>query len=137
MAYIIEGENNVNQHLDLICLHTRPRERPCTKARQIRQPWAHITELLSVAHSLTDFCGGLNEIELQIEYARASHYVGKLTRRKWRGAIAHSAQVARQTGQNAQGSATGCPSDRRSGPAPRSALANGLEPGATCWRPGS
>jgi len=54
MAYIIEAENNVNQHLDLICLHTRPR----TKARQIRQPLADITELLSVGHGLNDFCGG-------------------------------------------------------------------------------
>jgi len=78
MAYIIEGENNVSQRLDLIFLNTRPRERPCTKARQVRQTWA--TELLSVGHSLNAFCGWLNEIELQIK-ARVSHYIGKLPRR--------------------------------------------------------
>lgn len=68
----------VNQHLDLDRLRTRLGEKPRTKAGQVRQAWPDIRDLLAAGHSLKDIWAWLNEIGLEIGYARLSHYIGQL-----------------------------------------------------------
>jgi hypothetical protein len=58
------------------------KEKPRTKAGQVRQAWLEIRELLDSGHSLKDVCRWLNEIGLQIGYARLSDYVCQLRRRE-------------------------------------------------------
>lgn len=58
------------------------REKPRTKAGQVRQAWPDIKQLLDAGHSLKDVCQWLNEIGLQIGYARLSDYVSQLRRRE-------------------------------------------------------
>jgi hypothetical protein len=72
-------ENDTNQ-LDLERLRSRLREKPRTKVGQVRQAWPYIKELFEAGHSLKDVCAWLNEIGVQIGYARLSHYVGQLRR---------------------------------------------------------
>lgn len=72
-------ENDTNQ-LDLERLRSRLREKPRTKVGQVRQAWPYIKELFEAGHSLKDVCEWLNEIGVQIGYARLSHYVGQLRR---------------------------------------------------------
>jgi hypothetical protein len=57
------------------------KEKPRTKIGQVRQAWPEIRELLDAGHSLKDVCRWLNEIGLQIGYARLSDYVTQLRRR--------------------------------------------------------
>jgi hypothetical protein len=57
-------------------------EKPRTKAGQVRQAWPDIKQLLDAGHSLKDVCAWLNEIGLQIGYARLSDYVCQLRRRE-------------------------------------------------------
>jgi hypothetical protein len=71
--------NNDNQ-LDLERLRARLREKPRTKVGQVRQAWPYIKELFDAGHSLKDVCAWLNEIGMDIGYARLSHYVGQLRR---------------------------------------------------------
>lgn len=71
--------NNDNQ-LDLERLRARLREKPRTKVGQVRQAWPYIKELFAAGHSLKDVCAWLNEIGMDIGYARLSHYVGQLRR---------------------------------------------------------
>ena len=71
--------NNDNQ-LDLERLRARLREKPRTKVGQVRQAWPYIKELFEAGHSLKDECAWLNEIGMEIGYARLSHYVGQLRR---------------------------------------------------------
>jgi len=73
--------SNLNKQLDLIRLRDRLREKPRTKAGQVRQAWPDIKALLAVGHSLKDIWQWLNEIGLEIGYARLSHYIGQLRRR--------------------------------------------------------
>jgi hypothetical protein len=68
----------VTPHLDLNRLRMRLGERPRTKAGQVRQAWPDIRDLLAAGHSLKDIWIWLNEIGLEIGYARLSHYVGLL-----------------------------------------------------------
>jgi hypothetical protein len=73
--------SNFSDRLDLSRLRTRVREKPRTKAGQVRQAWPDIRDLLAAGHSLKDIWVWLNEIGLEIGYARLSHYIGQLRRR--------------------------------------------------------
>lgn len=72
---------NANDKLDLAKLRAHIGEKPRTKAGQVRQAWPDIRQLLDAGHSLKDVCSWLNEIGLQIGYARLSDYVCQLRRR--------------------------------------------------------
>ena len=73
--------SNLGKQLDLTRLRDRLREKPRTKAGQVRQAWPEIKALFAAGHSLKDIWTWLNEIGLEIGYARLSHYVGQLRRR--------------------------------------------------------
>jgi len=73
--------SNLGKQLDLNRLRDRLREKPRTKAGQVRQAWPDIKALLAAGHSLKDIWTWLNEIGLEIGYARLSHYIGQLRRR--------------------------------------------------------
>jgi hypothetical protein len=73
--------SNLNKQLDLSRLRDRLREKPRTKAGQVRQAWPDIRNLLAAGHSLKDIWTWLNEIGLEIGYARLSHYIGQLRHR--------------------------------------------------------
>ena len=80
-AYRSEPVNcNLSEQLDLNRLRTRLREKPRTKVGQVRQAWPDIRDLLAAGHSLKDIRVWLNEIGLEIGYARLSHYIGQLRR---------------------------------------------------------
>jgi hypothetical protein len=70
-----------NDRLDLDRLRARLREKPRTKAGQVRQAWPEIKALFEAGHSLKDIWLWLNEIGIEIGYARLSHYTGQLKRR--------------------------------------------------------
>jgi hypothetical protein len=67
-----------NDKLDLDRLRARLREKPRTKAGQVRQAWPEIKALFEAGHSLKDIWIWLNEIGIEIGYARLSHYTGQL-----------------------------------------------------------
>jgi hypothetical protein len=67
--------------MDLTRLRARIAEKPRTKAGQIRQAWPDIKALFNAGHSLKDIWMWLNEIGIEIGYARLSHYTGQLKRR--------------------------------------------------------
>ena len=67
--------------LDLNRLRARLGEKPRTKVGQIRQAWPDIKALFEAGHSLKDIWIWLNEIGIEIGYARLSHYTGQLKRR--------------------------------------------------------
>jgi len=71
----------INTRLDLTRLRAHVKEKPRTKIGQVRQAWPEIRELLDAGHSLKDVCRWLNEIGLQIGYARLSDYVTQLRQR--------------------------------------------------------
>jgi hypothetical protein len=75
-------EKNSGDKLDLAKLRAHAREKPRTKAGQVRQAWSDIKQLLDAGHSLKDVCQWLNEIGLQIGYARLSDYVCQLRRKE-------------------------------------------------------
>jgi hypothetical protein len=75
-------DTNTNNKLDLQKLRVHLGEKPRTKAGQVRQAWPDIRRLLDAGHSLKDVCRWLNEIGLQIGYARLSDYVCQLRRRE-------------------------------------------------------
>ena len=70
--------SNVSQHLDLSRLRTRAGEKPRTKVGQVRQAWPEIKVLLAAGHSLKDIWTWLNEIGLEIGYARLSNCISLL-----------------------------------------------------------
>ena len=74
-------DSNSKQKLDLTQLRSRMSEKPRTKAGQIRQAWPDIRALIDAGHSLKDIWRWLNEIGIEIGYARLSHYTGQLKRR--------------------------------------------------------
>lgn len=76
--------------LDLNRLRARLGERPRTKAGQVRQAWPDIKALFEAGHSLKDIWTWLNEIGIEIGYARLSHYTGQLRRRDRAAAKADS-----------------------------------------------
>ena len=67
--------------LDLNRLRSRMGEKPRTKVGQIRQAWPDIKALFDAGHSLKDIWMWLNEIGIEIGYARLSDYIGQLKRR--------------------------------------------------------
>lgn len=69
------------ERLDLSRLRARLPEKPRTKAGQVRQAWPDIKALFAAGHSLKDIWAWLNEIGIEIGYARLSHYLGQLRRR--------------------------------------------------------
>ena len=76
--------------LDLTRLRARLAEKPRTKAGQVRQAWPDIKALFDAGHSLKDIWMWLNEIGIEIGYARLSHYTGQLKRRDQAAAAAQS-----------------------------------------------
>jgi hypothetical protein len=74
-------DQNAKDKLDLTRLRARRGEKPLTKAGQVRQAWPDIKALFEAGHSLKDIWMWLNEIGIEIGYARLSHYTGQLKRR--------------------------------------------------------
>lgn len=72
--------NTASDELDLARLRALARKKPRTKAGQVRQAWPEIRALLDVGHTLKDVCAWLNEIGVEIGYARLSDYVNQLRR---------------------------------------------------------
>ena len=88
-----------NDKLDLTRLRARLAEKPRTKAGQVRQAWPDIKALFDAGHSLKDIWMWLNEIGIEIGYARLSHYTGQLKRRDQAAAAAeHSSTTLDQGG---------------------------------------
>jgi hypothetical protein len=90
-----------NEQLDFSRLRARLREKPRTKVGQVRQAWPDIKALFAAGHSLKDIWMWLNEIGIEIGYARLSHYVGQLRRRE---EAAKSRVVDQQPWDDAAGS---------------------------------
>src|SRR5436305_3494332 len=84
--------------LDLTRLRARLAEKPRTKAGQIRQAWPDIKALFDAGHSLKDIWMWLNEIGIEIGYARLSHYTGQLKRRDQAAARAESIAARPESG---------------------------------------
>ena len=70
--------SNLTDHLDLNSLRARLREKPRTKAGQVRQAWPDIRDLLAAGHSLKDIWAWLNEIGVEVGYASLSHCISQL-----------------------------------------------------------
>jgi hypothetical protein len=74
-------DHDSKDKLDLTRLRARLAEKPRTKIGQVRQAWPDIKALFDAGHSLKDIWRWLNEIGIEIGYARLSHYTGQLKRR--------------------------------------------------------
>ena len=85
------------EELDLNRLRARLREKPHTKAGQIRRVWPDIRNLLGAGHTLKDIWTWLNEIGLQIGYARLSHDVGELRLRDRAAGVQLATRAGTQT----------------------------------------
>ena len=68
----------MSEHLDLNSLRARLREKPRTKAGQVRQAWPDIRDLFAAGHSLKDIWAWLNEIGVEVGYASLSHCISQL-----------------------------------------------------------
>jgi hypothetical protein len=118
--------------LDLNRLRARMGEKPRTKVGQIRQAWPDIRALFDAGHSLKDIWMWLNEIGIEIGYARLSHYTGQLKRRDQTAAHAATlpliANVSNIDGQSAPASTEGAAREMKTGPqrlpTPNDPLAN-------------
>ena len=75
-------DNASNHEINFDHLRARVREKPRTKAGQVRQAWPEIRDLISAGHSLKDIWAWLNESGVSIGYARLSHYVGQLRKQE-------------------------------------------------------
>ena len=102
------GVNNCGP-LDLNRLRARLLEKPRTKAGQVRQVWPDIRNLLAGGHRLKDIWTWLNEIGLQIGYARLSHYVGELRLRDQAAQAQFGTRSATQTTADSRSSSTPVP----------------------------
>lgn len=71
-------EKTSNEQPDYSRLRAHLHDKPRTKAGQVRQAWPEIKKLIAAGHSLKDICAWLNEIGLEIGYARLSHYIGQM-----------------------------------------------------------
>ena len=96
-------DHDGKKQLDFSRLRARLREKPRTKAGQVRQAWPDIKALFAAGHSLKDIWTWLNEIGIEIGYARLSHYIGQLRRRE---EAAESLVVAQASSEDATGSPT-------------------------------
>src|ERR1022692_35631 len=92
--------------LDLNRLRARLREKPRTKAGQVRQVWPDIRDLLAAGHTLKDIWTWLNEIGLQIGYARLSHYISALRLRDQAAQAQFPIRITTQTAADSHGSTT-------------------------------
>ena len=72
--------NTSSEELDLARLRALALKKPRTKAGQVRQAWPEIRALLAAGHTLKDVCTWVNEIGIEIGYARLSDYVNQLRR---------------------------------------------------------
>lgn len=106
--------------LDMNRLRARMGEKPRTKVGQIRQAWPDIKALFDAGHSLKDIWMWLNEIGIEIGYARLSHYTGQLRRREQTAAHAATAplisEVSRIDGPAAPASTEGATREIRTQP---------------------
>ncbi len=100
--------------LDLSRLRARLGEKPRTKAGQIRQAWPDIKALFDAGHSLRDIWTWLNEIGIEIGYARLSDYISQLRRRDQASAPAESSAAVPES----------VPPDSAPAPATNDPLAN-------------
>jgi hypothetical protein len=118
--------------LDLNRLRARIGEKPRTKVGQIRQAWPDIKALFDAGHSLKDIWMWLNEIGIEIGYARLSHYTGQLKRRDQTAAHASTlpliADVPRINDPSApastEGAAREIKTESQTSPTPNDPLAN-------------
>jgi hypothetical protein len=86
VAYGLRPVGNDSKHeIDFGRLRARVREKPRTKAGQVRQAWPEIRDLIAAGHSLKDIWAWLNESGISIGYARLSHYIGQLRRKEKEG----------------------------------------------------
>jgi hypothetical protein len=74
-------ERTSNERPDYTRLRAHLLDKPRTKAGQVRQAWPEIKDLIAAGHSLKDIWSWLNEIGLEIGYARLSHYIGQMRER--------------------------------------------------------
>jgi hypothetical protein len=74
--------NALNTGLDVQRFRLLAQTKPRTKAGQVRQVWPEIRVALAAGHRLKDIRTWLNEIGIEIGYARLSDYVGQLKRRE-------------------------------------------------------
>lgn len=88
-------DSDANNKLDLPRLRARKAEKPRTKAGQVRQAWPDIKALFDAGHSLKDIRTWLNEIGIEIGYARLSDYTGQLRRRDKAAALTASVSAVR------------------------------------------
>jgi hypothetical protein len=106
--------------LDLNRLRARMGEKPRTKVGQIRQAWPDIRALFDAGHSLKDIWIWLNEIGIEIGYARLSHYTGQLKRRDQTAAHAATlpliANVPNIDGQSVPASTEGAAREMKTEP---------------------
>jgi hypothetical protein len=86
--------NALNAKLDVQHFRLLAQSKPCTKAGQVRQVWPDIKTALAAGHRLKDIRTWLNEIGIEIGYARLSDYVGQLKRREM---VAAPARVIPET----------------------------------------
>jgi len=77
--------------IDLSRLRERLQQRPRTKVAQIRQAWPDVKALLDAGHGLKDVCNWLNEVGIEIGYARLSDYTRRLRRHNQATALADTA----------------------------------------------
>ena len=92
-------DRKTNERLNLDRLRARIGEKPRTKAGQIRQAWPEIRALFAAGHSLKDIWIWLNEIGIEIGYARLSHYAGQLKRRDQTAAPPFGGRVVEAAGE--------------------------------------
>ena len=83
MAYWVRTllEKTSSEQPDYSQLRAHLLDKPRTKAGQVRQAWPEIKNLIAAGQSLKDICAWLNEIGLEIGYARLSHYIGQMRER--------------------------------------------------------
>jgi hypothetical protein len=95
-AYRVEAVNgNLSEHLDLNRLRTRLREKPRTKAGQVRQAWPDIRDLLAAGHRLKDIWAWLNELGVDVGYTQLSHCISELRLRD-QAALSQTQDLRRQ-----------------------------------------
>ncbi len=82
---------NANNQIDLSRLRDRLQQKPRTKVAQIRQAWPDVKALLDAGHSLKDVCNWLNEVGIEIGYARLSDYTRRLRRQNQATALVDTA----------------------------------------------
>lgn len=78
----VRPSNQAQIGIDVQRFRLLAQTKPRTKAGQVRQVWPEIKAALAAGHRLKDISTWLNEIGIEIGYARLSDYVGQLKRRE-------------------------------------------------------